>query len=89
MPTSQYTSDQVCDFSVKRAFLGNATDPKIRKKASATAGRVISGLLKAAAKRGEIQVNRSYGRVTGNSVWYTLTEEQLAGIRAEAIKRAS
>lgn len=90
MNAQQYTSDQVCDFSVKQAFVAVAgsIDPKHRQQARAKSGRVVSGLLIAAAKRGEIEVNRSYGRVTGNSVWYTLTDEQLASFRAEAIKRA-
>lgn len=58
-----------------------------RAGGSGKAGRVVSGLLKAAVKRGEIQVHETYGRVTGG-VSYLLTDEQLESIRAEAISRA-
>lgn len=51
------------------------------------AGRVVSGLLKAAVKRGEIQVEWHSGRVSGNATWYVMTADQLAAIRAAAIAR--
>lgn len=51
------------------------------------AGRVVSGLLNAARKRGDIRVHEDHGRATG-CVCYLLTDEQLASIRAEAISRA-
>lgn len=51
------------------------------------AGRVVSGLLKAAVKRGDIEVLHRQGRVTGTSYYYKMTEAQLIAIRAEAIRR--
>lgn len=51
--------------------------------------RVMSGLLQAAAKRGEIVRETRWGRVTGLSVWYELTESQLAEIQQTAINRAN
>lgn len=74
--TSDYTHTEVMSFDVRLAFAN-----------SATAGRVVSGLLKAAVKRGEIKTKTTGGRVSGWTVWYVMTEKQLAGIRAEAIKR--
>ena len=51
--------------------------------------RVMSGLLQAAAKRGEIVRRTHCGRVTGLSVWYELTESQLAEIQQTAIDRGN
>lgn len=53
----------------------------------AKAGRTMSGLLKAAAKAGEIRVDRSYGPVTGTSVIYYMTSKQIDELRNEAIRR--
>lgn len=55
------------------------------KTAAAAAGRVVSGLLKSAAKRGEIERDVSAGRITGGSVYYSMTPEQ----RAEFVKTAT
>ena len=55
----------------------------------AQACRVMSGLLQAAAKRGEIVQRTHCGRVTGCSVWYELTESQLAEIQQTAIDRGN
>lgn len=89
MASNQYSSDEVKNTDVIVAFKSLYTSKEGRRKASGKAGRVVSGLLKAAAKRGEIQVSRTHGRVTGSHVYYTMTDEQLAAIRAEAIKRAA
>jgi hypothetical protein len=51
------------------------------------AGRVVSGLLKAAAKRGDIQVEWHSGRVSGDMTWYVMTSEQLADLRSAAVAR--
>lgn len=58
------------------------------KTAAAAAGRVVSGLLKAAAKAGQIERSVSSGRVTGGSVYYEMTEAQIAEIKAKAEARA-
>ena len=89
MTAKQYSSDQVCNSDVALAFVSKHTSKDGRRKAYGTAGRVVSGLLKAAAKRGEIQVSRTSGRVTGDHVYYTLTDVQVEAFRAEAIKRAA
>jgi hypothetical protein len=75
MTTNTYTHTEVAN-SVRLAF---STWGK--------AGRVVSGLLKAAVKRGEIETKTVSGRVTGTLVWYVMTEAQLTAIRAEAVKR--
>lgn len=54
------------------------------KTASAVAGRVVSGLLKAAAKAGEVQRQQA----TGSDVRYIMTEEKAAEIKQKAIDRA-
>lgn len=87
MSKATYSSDDVCNGDVRRAFINCHLDKNERRKASGRAGRVVSGLLKAAAQRGDVEVVRTHGRVTA-SVGYVLSEEQLASIRAEAIKRA-
>lgn len=89
MTTNQYSSDQVCDSDVALAFVSKHTSKEGRRKAYGIAGRVVSGLLKAAAKRGEVQVTRTSGRVTGDHVYYTLTDAQVEALRAEAIKRSA
>lgn len=58
------------------------------KTASAVAGRVVSGLLKAAAKSGEVQRQESSGRVNNADVRYIMTEETAAKIKQKAIERA-
>lgn len=70
-----YCHSEVTNLDVRRAFTSRGT-----------AGRVVSGLLKAAGKSGTIRVVRTYGRVT-SSTSYEMTEEQLQAIRAEAIRR--
>jgi hypothetical protein len=75
MTSNTYTHTEVAN-SVRSAF---STWGK--------AARVVSGLLKAAVKRGEIESKTVSGRVTGALVWYVMTDNQLAAIRAEAIKR--
>ena len=75
MTTNTYTHTEVAN-SVRLAF---STWGK--------AGRVVSGLLKAAVRRGEIEPKMVSGRVTGTLVWYVMTEEQLAAIRTEAVRR--
>ena len=87
--TTQTTSGQVCNSDVCLAFVSKHTSKEGRRKAVGAAGRVVSGLLKAAAKRGEIKVYRSWGSVTGTYVAYEMTTEQIEAIRAEAIRRAS
>ena len=84
-----YTSDEVCNSDVIIAFMSLHTSKEGRRKAEGTAGRTVSGLLKAAAKRGDIKASRSWGRVTGTYVCYEMTAEQVAAIRAEAIRRAA
>lgn len=74
-PTALYCHSEVNNLDVRRAF-----------SSKGTAGRVVSGLLKAAGKSGSIKVVQSYGRVTG-STSYEMTQEQLQAIRAEAIRR--
>lgn len=74
-PTSIYCHSEVTSLDVRRAFSSRGT-----------AGRVVSGLLKAASKSGRIKVVQSYGRVTG-STGYEMTEEQVKSIRDEAIRR--
>jgi len=78
MTTDSYTHTQIMGWDVRHAFPSRGT-----------AGRVVSGLLKAAVKRGEIETKTNSGRITGTTVWYVMTEEQLAAIRAEAIKRGA
>jgi hypothetical protein len=75
MTTNTYTHNEVAN-SVRFAF---STWGK--------AGRVVSGLLKASVKRGDIETKTVSGRITGTLVWYVMTEQQLAAIRAEAVKR--
>ena len=75
-------------FAIVNSDVQLAYIERFGKSGYAKAGRVVSGLLKAAAKSGEIKVHRKYGPVTGDSVFYELTEEQLTRIRAVAIKRA-
>lgn len=58
------------------------------KTAAAVASRVVSGLLKAAAKIGKIERSISMGRVTGGNVYYEMTDEQIAEIKEKAIARA-
>lgn len=79
-----YSHTEVLSLEVIRAF-----DAKVGRKGSyAKASRVVSGLLKAAAKRNEVGKRTSWGRVTGTSVFYEMTEEQVNSIRAQAIARA-
>lgn len=66
-----------------------AFEARMRKGAWAKASRVVSGLLKAAVRRNEIERRYIGGRVTGYTVVYEMTEQQLADIRAKAIARAS
>ena len=85
MTTIQMFQEEVRSSEVILAFY-----PTVGSKAAlGTAGRVVSGLLKAAAKRGEIKAIHGYGRVTGSSVKYVMTQEQLDSIRAKAIARAA
>lgn len=58
------------------------------KTSSAAAGRVVSGLLKSAAKAGLIERSASSGRVSGNSVYYVMTAEQREEFKNKAIARA-
>ena len=69
------THGEVCNLAVRQAF-----------SSWGRAGRVVSGLLKHAAKQG-VPVRTHCGRVSGSCVWYGLTEGQLDQIRAEAIAR--
>lgn len=68
---------------VQLAYVG-----RFGKAGYAKAGRVVSGILKAAVKAGEIKVLRKSSPITGDSVFYELTEDQLAWIRDAAIARA-
>jgi hypothetical protein len=79
-----YAHEEVCNWSVRFAFT-NVWGPSGFGKA----GRVVSGLLKAAEKAGEIKATRTYGRVSGDAVFYSMTEEQLETIRAKAIARTA
>ncbi len=58
------------------------------KTASAVAGRVVSGLLKSAAKAGSIERHITLGRVTGGAVYYEMTDAQITEIKEKAIARA-
>jgi hypothetical protein len=52
------------------------------------AGRVVAGLLKAAARRGQIGIEYDWSRVAKHTTtYYLVTDEQVAAIRAEAIAR--
>ena len=79
-----YAHEEVCNSDVRAAFVvafGN-------KAGGAKAGRVVSGLLKAAEKAGKIKARHTHGRASGCLVW-EMTDEQLAAIRSEAISRAA
>jgi hypothetical protein len=67
---------EVANLEVRRAF-----------SSWGKAGRVVSGLLKAAAKRKQIEMRSSWSRVAGYFVWYEMSEEVLGEIRREAISR--
>ena len=75
---------EICSFAVITAYV----EVGHGKRAAAKAGRVVSGLLVAAAKSGEIGVIRRHNPVTGASTAYVISEEQVEKIRAEAIARA-
>lgn len=81
MTAKYYLQDEVAQ-PVRAAFIQHD-----RMHGHGRAGRVVSGLLKAACKHDGVQVLRNGGRVT-YSVRYLLTEQQLAEIRAKAISRA-
>ena len=51
------------------------------------AGRVVSGLLKAAVKAKTLTTKTHSGRVSGYAVWYVGTPEAIEAIRAEALRR--
>jgi hypothetical protein len=76
MTSRKFLHTEIADLDVRRAF-----------SSWGKAGRVVSGLLKAAAKRGEIRVEWHSGRVSGDTTWYVMSDEQLAEIRAAAINR--
>lgn len=80
-----YGQRQVLSLEVVRAF-----DAQVGHKAAwAKASRVVSGLLEAAARKNEIGKRTRCGRVSGYSVVYEMTEQQVAEIRAKAIARAA
>ncbi len=85
MSKREVTQSEVLNHEV----IGAYTATRCSKAGVAKAGRVTSGLLKAAAKRGEIGVHRCCGRVTGSTVFYLMTKQQIDAIRAEAIRRAA
>lgn len=79
--TKTYAHEEVASNEVAFAFR------KAHGKAGfAKAARVVSGLLKSAAARGEIKRVESLGRMTG-CVVYEMTEAQVEAIRAAAIAR--
>ena len=80
-----YSHTEICSIEVRRAY----TERLGKKAGWAKAGRVVAGLLKAAAKSGSIKTSTHCGRVSGYSVSYLMDDEQLAAIRAEAISRAA
>lgn len=78
MSINRYTHYDLLTSDVRQAF---------GREGRGRGGRILSGLLKAAVKKGQIQVERSLCRVS-DSVWYLMTEEQAQAIRAEAIARS-
>lgn len=82
--TRPYSAHEIRNSEVIAAFYAAFG----HKAGFAKAGRTVSGLLKAAAKAGKVRKTAHHGRVTGSSVWYHLTDEQVAEIRREAIERA-
>lgn len=80
-----FSHTQILTTEVVRAFEATVG----RKAGRARAGRSVSGLLKAAATRGQIKVIGSWGRVSGSGTTYEMTEQQADEIRAKAIAKAA
>ena len=57
------------------------------KHRRAAAGRILSGILKAWVKSGEITCVRSHGRMTA-SVLYDMTPEQIEKVKQQTISKA-
>ena len=74
--------DDVCNSDIRLAFY--RAD---QKRGYARAGRVVAGLLKSWANSGRISRSSTSGRVSGETVWYEMTADQLSEIRSEAKSR--
>lgn len=83
MTTKPLTHDQIRNSDVIHAFAASVG----RKKAYGKAGRVVSGLLKAAVKAGQIRKTEHISPFNV-TVRYHMTDEQVEQIRQEAIARA-